>query len=388
MSKEAGTFLHEKLDDETHTPDQLKAVIQLFPKSLSMLDENDHLPIQSAAVNSKIKCKSNTAMRSSITFVPLLAKEGYRLDVGGEENRGGLLSTMPKEADFNTISYIVSSCYAGISEDQADEYDSKRAQVLKELLGLNLLKKSDIEDFGLALRSLNPSCVRRFDFITSWNPESLGIGESQWKSPIHVALSDAVESPSTKKDWFGMALKAGMKHFPERLGLLFRKHEGNSVCKMAFEEFGVDEAMTIIRRCIPPSDNHPILHHALEYAPDVVDDICNYYPDAIFLRDANGHKTSQVEFYTQLRRGGKMFKDQARFFANATDEQVNTIDPKTGLYPFMLAAVAGKSDLLAVYYLLGRNPELIGVKEEEDERILITDADSRRSNRKRKGSVI
>jgi len=80
-----------------------------------------------------------------------------------------------------------------------------------------------------------------------------------------------------------------------------------------------------------------------------VDDICDYY----LLRD-----TSQVEFYTQLRRGGKMFKDQARFFANATDEQVSTMDPKTGLYPFMLAAVAGKSDLLAVYYLLCRNPGL------------------------------
>ena len=58
--------------------------------------------------------------------------------------------------------------------------------------------------------------------------------------------------------------------------------------------------------------------------------------------------------------------------------------PKTWLYPFMLAAVAGKSDILAVLYSLCRNPELIGVKEEEDEMTLITNADSRISNRKRK----
>lgn len=377
MSEEAGKFLHENLDDDKHTPDQLKTVIALFPKSLSMLNDNGHLPIQSAASHSRF----NSARRSSITFVPLLAKEGYRLDVGGEENRGGLLSAMPNEVDFNTISFIVTSWFRGLSKDQADDYDSKRAQVLEELLGLNLLKKVDIEDSALVIRSLNPFCVRRFNFIVSWNPESLGIRVSICAEPINFALSDMIDTNKGKEERFEMALKAGMTHYPERLGFLFRKDEGNTACKTAFDKIGVDKTMAIIKRCIPPSDNHPILHHALEQAPDLVDAICNYYPDAIFPRDANGHKASQVEFYTQLRRGGKMFKDQARFFANATDEQVNTIDPKTGLYPFMLAAVARKSDLPAVYYLLCRNPELISVKHYE--KTSTTNSDCRQSNRKR-----
>ena len=35
----------------------------------------------------------------------------------------------------------------------------------------------------------------------------------------------------------------------------------------------------------------------------------------------------------------------------ATDDQLSTVDPKTGLRPFMLAAADNKSDLTAVYYL-------------------------------------
>ena len=120
--------------------------------------------------------------------------------------------------------------------------------------------------------------------------------------------------------------------------------------------------MNIIRRCIPPSDNHPILHHTVKHAPDLENDIVQYYPDAVFLRDANGHKLSQVEFYMNLRRGKRTFlQENSGFFIKATDKQVDTSHPETGLCLFMLAAVANKSDLSAVYYLLRRNPKLVGV---------------------------
>ena len=42
---------------------------------------------------------------------------------------------------------------------------------------------------------------------------------------------------------------------------------------------------------------------------------------------------------------------------------MNIIDPKTGLCPFMSAAVCDKSDLSCVYYLLNRNPKVVGVEE-------------------------
>ena len=45
MSKEAGNFLHEELDDDIHTEEQVKAIIELFPESLSQVDEDAALPI-------------------------------------------------------------------------------------------------------------------------------------------------------------------------------------------------------------------------------------------------------------------------------------------------------------------------------------------------------
>ena len=49
MSKKAGMFFHTTLDDNKHTEEQVKAVINLFPDSLSQVDEEyGVLPIQTA----------------------------------------------------------------------------------------------------------------------------------------------------------------------------------------------------------------------------------------------------------------------------------------------------------------------------------------------------
>mmetsp|Transcript_1857 Transcript_1857/g.2658 ORF Transcript_1857/g.2658 Transcript_1857/m.2658 type:complete len:410 (+) Transcript_1857:99-1328(+) len=356
MSKAAGKFLHEDLDDDKHTEEQVKAIIELFPESLSQEDEKGYLPIQSALFT--------VSGRSSVTFVPLMAREGCRLGVGGEESRGGLLSIVPTDDDGdNTIQWLSGCCFMGEKGPASDEYDRKRAQVLEKLRDLNLLKKADIEEYGLVHNALHPKSQRRFDFFTSWDPAALEGRDSQWMKPIHRAIRSDREE---KEEKFEMVLKAGMEYFPERLGFLFCKKDGISACKKAFDEIGVDKAMKIIRTCIPPSDDHPILHHAIRHAPDLENDIAQYYPDAVFLRDTNNHTLSQVEFYMNLRRGKRTFKNNSCFFIKATDAQVNTMHPETGLYPFMLAAVGNKSDLAAVYYLLSRNPKLVGHGENKD----------------------
>ena len=58
---------------------------------------------------------------------------------------------------------------------------------------------------------------------------------------------------------------------------------------------------------------------------------------------------------------------------------MNRVDPKTGLCPFMLAAVDNKSDLTAVYYLLSTNPKLV----ESDEKAMVNDSNGSGSNLKR-----
>eukprot|EP00554_Chaetoceros_debilis_P009291 CAMPEP_0194101578 /NCGR_PEP_ID=MMETSP0150-20130528/2269_1 /TAXON_ID=122233 /ORGANISM="Chaetoceros debilis, Strain MM31A-1" /LENGTH=154 /DNA_ID=CAMNT_0038788237 /DNA_START=82 /DNA_END=543 /DNA_ORIENTATION=- len=135
---------------------------------------------------------------------------------------------------------------------------------------------------------------RRFDFFSSWDPAALGARDSQWVVPIQHAIGSHEPDKNDKEKRFEMVLKAGMKYYPERLGFLFCKEEG----------------MT--------SDNHPILHHAIRYAPDLEDDIDQYYPDATFLRDTTGHILPQVEFYMNLRRGKRAFQHNSSFFIRAT----------------------------------------------------------------------
>eukprot|EP01083_Nonionella_stella_P159679 521121_1 len=124
-----GKFFNEELDDNKHTVKQVKAIIELFPESLSQVDRIEILPIQNAAMRAVHRgC-------ISVSFVPLMAREGCRLGVGGEGNRGGLLST-GKYTRGEAI-----KCLAGRTFKKgpgANEYDRKLAQVLKELRNLNM----------------------------------------------------------------------------------------------------------------------------------------------------------------------------------------------------------------------------------------------------------
>ena len=367
MSKEAGKFLHEDLDDDAHTEAQVKAIIELFPDSLSQVGKHGNLPIQTATRSGAV-----SSARSSVTFIPLMAREGCRLGVGGEGKRGGLLSAVPgiNRSRMNTIQVLTFT-------RKGD--DIKRTHVLENLRDMNLLKKVDVEEYGLLAGGdiFYSDCQQRFEFFSNLDPDTLGARDSQWTTPIHLALHWC----DNAKEGFERTLKAGMKHFPERLGFLFLKQKGITACKRAFDKLGVDTAMNIIRRCIPPSDSNLILHRAFRHEPNLVDDFARFYPDAAFLRDANGHTFSQVKYYTLLRKGERTFEKQSLFFIEATDDQLSTVDPKTGLCPFMLAAAGNKSDLTAVYYLLKKHPKLVESGSHEND--VGTDSDEVKNSRKR-----
>lgn len=72
--------------------------------------------------------------------------------------------------------------------------------------------------------------LHRFEFFLNWDPKSRGSRDIlQWGPPIHVALTP--EKRKDKEDNFDLILKAGMKHFPERLGFLFCKVGGITACE-------------------------------------------------------------------------------------------------------------------------------------------------------------
>eukprot|EP01083_Nonionella_stella_P175281 610009_1 len=247
MTKEAGEFLFDELDD-THTEEQVKAIIDVFPESLSMQNNFSHLPVQNAVYYSEM-----------VSFIPLLAKEGIRLNIGGNESRGGLIYN-----DHNALVDLVSA------EDKTEESNVKYKQVLEKLREMGLLKKEDVKNFRLLYRSFSPYSTPIFEMLAAWDPDSL------------ITTRCALGYPLLHEQWgqcrmmFELVLKLGMEHFPERFGFLFRKYKGKTACENAFDELGVNEAMAVIRKYLPPDKDHDlIVHEAIEIAshPKICDNM-------------------------------------------------------------------------------------------------------------------
>uniref|UniRef100_A0A7S3QH51 Uncharacterized protein n=1 Tax=Chaetoceros debilis TaxID=122233 RepID=A0A7S3QH51_9STRA len=334
MTKEAGDFLHYDLDDEKHTVEEVKAIIDIFPGSLSVINLDpgfgDILPVYQAVYRSR-----------AVSFIPLLAKEGSRLGVGSEGSRGGLL-----ENESNVVLALTGLYYSS-------RHDEKCKQVLEQLRDLDLLKKEDITNFHLLEHFLGDECAQRFEVLAALDPDSLITAR------CFINGGPLLYHQELTENTFEMILKAGMEHFPENLGCLFRKFKGKTACQNAFDIIGTDEAMRVICRCIPPGENHPILHMAVEADPHLEDTLMNYYRDEAFIRDATGRTLSQVQFHYTLRKGNIPFSTTASVFVKATDDHIEAKDPRSGLYPFMLAASKNRSDLDAVNYLLRRCPKVL-----------------------------
>ena len=82
LNVQAGEFLHN-LSEKKHSQAHVQSVINAFPSSLSH-KKDGRLPVQKAA-----------CYKISLSFIPLLAYEGNRLNVGGDDSHGGLLNIVP-----------------------------------------------------------------------------------------------------------------------------------------------------------------------------------------------------------------------------------------------------------------------------------------------------
>jgi hypothetical protein len=78
VSDHTGKYLHN-LGDINPDEDTLLKIIDNVPSSLSYQDEDGWLPIYTASQS-----------KESLQCVPLLAKEGVKHNVGGDDARGGL----------------------------------------------------------------------------------------------------------------------------------------------------------------------------------------------------------------------------------------------------------------------------------------------------------
>ena len=148
-----GGALHS-LDETKPSIDAVKQLVESIPDALSYKNEKDQLSIQSAVWYG-----------DAVKYVPILAKEGIKLEIGGRGMRSGLLVVDPTDEDeLNTLQLIVNT------SDGEDLYS------MKELRNDNILLKKDMKDHDLLYLSCHLESKMRFEHLAEWDPDCLMTG--------------------------------------------------------------------------------------------------------------------------------------------------------------------------------------------------------------------
>ena len=304
-----------------HKPsiEAMEKVVKKFPSTLSYEDDYERIPIQKAAYYNDENNNNEFAVPE---YVPALAKEGVRHQIGGEDSRGGLLNQDPIDSDgWNTLQLL---CY-----ETSQSNEVSRLASVKELRKLGLLQKKDIQEYNLLYTSAFCGKQSLFDYLVDWDPDALINSRYENMPLIHAAHSSYFEGLSKLLD-------AGFKYHPEKGGLLFiEDDDGNTALDFLFSQKGEDDILKILHNILSPTKDYPILHHIFTKAPQHKDIFANKFPWAGHLRDLDGRSLHQVV----LAAGPEVMNESGLLFAMLTDNQIREKDPVTTLFPFAAMAV-------------------------------------------------
>ena len=333
LTKVNGKFLHNLHQVETNE-ETLQKMIDVCPASLSYKCEG-YLPINRATWDVK-----------SVQYVPFLAREGVRHNVGGSDGRGGLLIRRSKGI-MNALEELASR-----------PCDGTYLNMIQKLRNAKLFLKEDIQENNLLYHCSYKSPAKpTFEYLADIDPQALkaGVKFDQSGPFIHYMIGKGfIEAVQ-------LIFTTALKHFPTDIGVLFLKNKlknNQTAFEAALNKFGEKATFDMIKKCIPldgAGTPLPILHRAAEHEPVYFNEIALRYPSSLFVRDQHGRSVNQIE----LASGRKFYRCDVRFYLNMSDDQVCEIDPGNGLYPFMVAACDRNRDLGGAYYLLRRNPSLL-----------------------------
>lgn len=346
LNNEAGQFLM-RIQETKHKAEEVEKLVDIFPSSLSYRDGKGRLPVQCAVYDEK----------SSASFIPLLAEKGQKLNVGGKDMRGGLLCELPDVIMSKNVIQCLANLRPATNGDYGDEYkqkshDKKMLEVLKSLQAKNLLMMEDVSKMEILEKHANhEGCNQRFAFFA--NLDSKGL---QTVNVYGTCLHYIVKHRDSI-DTFEMVLKAIVTHYPgpNGVGSLFHKHYGETACEAAIKKYGKMKCIACIKRCIPSGEGHSILHSVVKHTPQYEESFTGYYSEERDQRDKRGRLLSHAKI---VMGNKKVFLEDPAFFTRMiTEEELKEVDPVTGLYPFLLAALNGNCDLTGINKLMRRNVE-------------------------------
>ncbi|GFH44077.1 hypothetical protein CTEN210_00551 [Chaetoceros tenuissimus] len=333
IEKAFGDSLH-RLDKHKPSFEAVEKVVNKFPSTLSYPDQNGRFPIQRAAVT------------DAFEYVPVLAKQGVRHKVGGEDARGGLLTLDPSyDGRHNTLRWLV------CANNSEVDVNTKQLNVLKELRKMGLLVKKDIQEQLLLVYSSWNMAKKKFEYLVNWDPDALVETKIGDRPLIHYNIAS-----DPKEQKIILLLKAGFKYHSHIGGLLFIKDNyGTTGFDCLCGETGVEKAMSLLHDILSLDCEYPILHHVFVKSPEHIPTFLNKFPWATQLRDHHGRSLQQAV----LAAGPDIMNANNFLFPMLTDDQIREKDPITTLYPFAAMAVGEDADLEKSFYLLRRHPSVL-----------------------------
>ncbi|GFH48852.1 hypothetical protein CTEN210_05328 [Chaetoceros tenuissimus] len=338
-----GKSLH-RLGEFKPKESTVETVVKKFPDALKIKNEKNRLPIQT--------CLWYTS-HHALKYIPLLAREGMRHNVGGGESRGGLLTLDPScgNGQWNTLR-LVANMNGGNTATK--EYDESIVKVLESLKKDGLLKKEDVAEYHLMMCSTWKGCTMRFKYLLQLDPEYISSFVLDGKTFMHYLIHTW-----TYLCHFKAILKVIFELYPEHAGYLFQMDTDGqqTAVERAIQKYGEKETMTVIHEMISSAQEFPILHHALTsiHSPATQTLFMKSFPWAYNLRDHNNRSLIQAI----LAAGPKVVDENAHVFASMSDEQIYEKDPVTTIYPFAAVASGKDGDLEKSFYLLRRQPGVV-----------------------------
>ena len=252
------------LDSERDTEEEVEAIVRIFPEVLQTKGGiYDFYPIQCFAF-SHDEYGDWQCNEKSVSFLPTLARLAIEFGVFEEDRRGGLLCKDHHE--HNVLQLLMKSSIEPHNQEHHESIDTKYLHILIQLRKLGLLKKEDIQRYGLLcdLCSREVFAEKRFRFLVEWDPSALTKTDRFGQPPIHFAAE-----LSTIRG-FELVFEYGICYFPKKAGisLIFRKtyYMGKTPFQYACTKFGEEQVMKMIEdtfiRCYisSSSDDTPPLN--------------------------------------------------------------------------------------------------------------------------------
>ncbi|GFH43962.1 hypothetical protein CTEN210_00436 [Chaetoceros tenuissimus] len=352
-----GRSMH-RLGKHKPTFEAVEKVVNQFPSTLTFKSFSSY-PIHTAV---RFEFPETVAPE----YVPVLAKEGLKHNVGGRKARGLLLKM---DSSMNALQML---CH----DNESVETQKSSLTVLKELRKMGLFVKKDIIEQDLLYHNLRESAGRHdiFDYLVDWDPDVLL--KSRYYNKILIQWKLTTRRPSAVRK----LLEAGFKYHPNIGGLLFIKDEKGTA---ALDFFPVDDkgttaldsvfphkleandCMDMLYDILTPAKDYPILHHIFTKAPKHKDLFIKKFPWAASLKDHNGRSLQQAI----LAAGPEVMNENDLLFAMLTDDQIQEKDPVTTLFPFAAMAVGDHANLEKCYYLLRRYPSVLDNRSRANSRV-------------------